>query len=286
MKRSVLLSSISSCLCLGLVQPSRAASPDAPPPTATSATKPAASCLADVRAFNDEMRKGGYWLGGTGYGYGYPMGGVGYGYAYPTGASADGQVSAYENARPGYEVRILIASANILAQNGQQQPCEDVLATTRDLYKRYVADLHGRGMATADSPGWQQREITDARTVADSAGSFRSDQLLDTDVRSTRDQPLGSVHDLVISPKTGKIAYVVIGRGGVFGFGEKYIPVPWDDFKVTRNVGLLVLDTTPGIMASAPEVSDDHFATTGGFAEESQTVDTYWKTNILNKPTN
>ena len=71
----------------------------------------------------------------------------------------------YQNARPGYELRTLVAAANILARQGQQQPCEDVLATTRDIYKLYVADMHSGKMPMVDVQGWRQQQIAAAQPV-------------------------------------------------------------------------------------------------------------------------
>jgi PRC-barrel domain len=91
---------------------------------------------------------------------------------------------------------------------------------------------------------------------------------------------MGSVHDTVTSPQTGKIAYLVIGRGGVFGVDEKYVPVPWTDFKVTPNVSLLVLTAKPSAMSAAPEVSSTQLNNGANFEEVSQKVDAYWKTSL------
>ena len=112
----------------------------------------------------------------------------------------------YRNGRPGYEVRVLLASANILARHGQQQPCEDVLGNVRTIYNVYVADMHSGGMRTVDLPDWQQQEIASARPVTSGNTAFRSDQLLGTDVRTAKNEILGSVDDIVMSPQTGKVA--------------------------------------------------------------------------------
>jgi sporulation protein YlmC with PRC-barrel domain len=282
MMRLILANSTAICACLGLAAllsaaPTNASSSGGDKPLAAESAQ---GCISDLRAFSGQMQKGGYWLNASAFSYGYPMGGFGYGYpmiGFPVGAA-----TGYPTARSGYKIRTLIASANILAQNGQQQVCEGVLATARDMYQAYAADMHEKKVATADGQSWQQQQIAAARPIADDKVGFRSDQLLEADVRSPQNAALGSVHDLIMSPQTGKIAYLVIGRGGVFGFDRKYVPVPWQDFKVTGNLSLLVLDTTKATMDAAPEVGDDRFTTPPNFDQESQKVDAYWKAHLSN----
>jgi sporulation protein YlmC with PRC-barrel domain len=306
MKRSTLTGSVATCLYLGLATPLLAAQPapasavvhTSPADKAFAAAEPAKKCLSDLLAFDHQMEKDGYWLGGSGYGYGYPMDGFSSGYGPPIMGDPsmaggrpmmDGRPEAtsagYQNARPGYEVRILLASANILAQRGQQQPCESVLATTREVYKVYAANMHNSGLRKADVPGWRREQIAAAQPVTSKNASFRSDQLLGTDVRNPQDVVIGSIEDLVMSPKTGTIAYLVIARGGIFGIDEKYTPVPWGDFKISPNANLLVLDTTKTSLDAAPQVSKDQFTTPGKFDQESQKVEAYWKANLSDKAT-
>jgi hypothetical protein len=40
---------------------------------APSRAEPAQRCANDLRAFDGELQKGGYWLRNSSYGYGYPM---------------------------------------------------------------------------------------------------------------------------------------------------------------------------------------------------------------------
>jgi len=287
MIRSTCAATVAICSLLGSFNPLLAASPattPAAPGASTASEHPAEKCLGDVRTFSDKMSKEGYWLGGSGYGYGYPMGGYGYGYGagygVPLGSLPAGNAAGYGSARPGYEIRTLMASATVLAQMGQEEECQTLLVTTQTIYMRYKSDLHARGIRSADMPGWRQRQIAAAVPVIGADTSFRSDQLLDTDVVSAGNETLGTVHDLVLNPHTGKIAYLIISRGGLFGIDASYVPVPWGAMKTAPNASLLVLDTTKAAMSAAPQVNDHQFSDSGQFDQESQKVDAYWGSRV------
>ena len=304
MRRSTVAGPAVACVCLCFAGPLAAAEPSAtdavakpsPSETTVSTTRPAETCLNDLGAFDRQMEKDGYWPGRAGNGY--PLDGLLPASATPaaatpaaatptaatptaaTPAAAAPAAATYLGARQGYELRTLVASANILAQRGYQQPCEDVLSATRDVYKIYLASMQSGGVQTMASR--EQQQIAAAQPVTVNAAAFRSAELIGTDVRNVKNEALGSVHDLLFSPKSGTIAYLVIGRGGFFGIDEKYVPVPWEDFKVTPNMSLLVLDIGKNVMDDAPQVKDDQLATSGQFDQESQKVDAYWKAHLGN----
>ena len=267
---------LAGCLSLGVGGHLLAA----PTLEAASRQKVAQQCVTDLQAFHDELQKGGYWLSSSGYGGGYPR----YGYVYGERGMMlpidTFESKAEVHARPGYEIRTLMASAHIMAQRGQQAACEALLAETRDIYKDYAANLNKTGVAKADMSGWQNQLIAAAQPVTSSTASFRSDQLSGAAVVTPHNDSLGSVDDIVLSPLTGKISYLVIGHGGLFGIDEKYVPVPWEDFKMTPGATLLVLDSDKNALDAGPQVRENQFSANGDFAQESRKIDDYWKAHL------
>lgn len=157
--------------------------------TATAEVKPDHACMGDLRTFSEQMQKEGYWLSGSnlgyGYGYGYGMYGYGYaneashGYGVPgTGSGSDGTGygGLYPSARPGYEIRMLVGSASILAESGESVACRAVLGAARNLYDRYAADLREGKVPRADVVGWKRHQLASAKPVTTSESAYRSDQ--------------------------------------------------------------------------------------------------------------
>ena len=269
-----------ACVCLALtLTASEARAQDAKLSTALQAgAKPvtADDCVKDLRMFGVQMKADGFWREGSDYGYGFPMGGYGFGWNSTADATGGMDRSAL-NARPGYELRVLMAASNIVAQNGAPQTCEDVLTTTLVLYNRYLGELKARGVEVASASERKRDEIAAALPVTEQTAQFRSGLLLDTELLDPKGVALGSIHDLVMAPVTGKLAYIVVARGGLFGFNRSFVSVPWEDFRITQGMNTLVLDTTKAILANAPTVPDKKSTTPQQFADQSRTVDAFWK---------
>ncbi len=291
MTNPIALSPCAALMCLALSSPLLAAQPTAvPTPAASDVTAPGATdgCRADLKAFAARMERDGYWNSGDKYGFGFPMSESGFG-MYGESAYRDRPGSAsieYQGIRPGYEVRVLIDGANIMARHGQQQGCEDMLAETRTLYTAFLANMQHGGAPMADGPAWRMRKIRAALPVSDKDAHFRSDQLVGVEVRSPDDTALGSVDDLVMNRKTNQIAYLVIARGGILGFDESHVPVPWKDFRATPAASLLVLDTTKAILDGAPEVKKGGFSVDGDAEKEGAKVDGYWNAHPTTRASN
>ena len=132
-------------------------------------------------------------------------------------------------------------------------------------------------------PVWRQQQIAAARPVTSANIPLRPDELLGTEVRSPQNQALGNVENLVRSPGTDKVAYLVIALAGSFGIDDINVPVPLEDFMISPNANLLVVDATRGVLAAAPRVNP---FSGDGIDLQSQKVDAYWKAHFSNKGVN
>ena len=55
-----------------------------------------------------------------------------------------------------------------------------------------------------------------------------SDKVEGTSVFDSNGEEVGTVRKVMIGKVDGKVHYVVMGMGGMFGFGEDSFPLPWD----------------------------------------------------------
>lgn len=131
-----------------------------------------------------------------------------------------------------------------------------------------------------DVEAWWRAEVASATPVSDNYPFYRSGELVGVEVRNPANALLGGVADVIQSPRTGKIAYLIIDRGPIFGFGfgvgDKRVAVPWANFRETPTASLLILDATQATLDHAPLGYDRYARTAAAAALQSQKIDAYW----------
>lgn len=100
----------------------------------------------------------------------------------------------------------------------------------------------------------------------------KASSIIGTDVVNPKGDNLGDVKEVVIDPRTGKIAYAVVSFGGFLGMGEKLFAIPFNAFHYDVTKSHYVLDVSKERLQAAPGFDADHWPS---MAEEKWNRDVY-----------
>src|SRR6202000_296430 len=77
-------------------------------------------------------------------------------------------------------------------------------------------------------------------------------QVQGTTVYNTGLEKLGSIEDVMIDKASGRIAYAILGFGGLLGIGDHFYPLPWEKLTYNTEIGGYVVDIDRDTLEGAP----------------------------------
>ena len=166
----------------------------------------------------------------------------------------------------------------MLAQRGDREGCEYIVAKMHEVYDDYSQRLQQAGVDPESVTTWRQEQLALAEPLAGSEGvlTYRVDDITGTDVRNPQDESLGSVSDVIIDANDGSIAYVLVARGGFLGIGEDHYAIPWTEIRATPGLDTIVVDRTEAELEQAPTVDPARFNDPQTMRQERQQTDQFW----------
>jgi PRC-barrel domain len=100
-----------------------------------------------------------------------------------------------------------------------------------------------------------ERPVTGAGgTVArdETSQLIAAEKVNGTAVYNRQGERLGTVEDVMLDKRSGKVAYAVMSFGGFLGIGERYHPLPWSVLTYDTNMGGYVVDLDRSRLEGAP----------------------------------
>jgi sporulation protein YlmC with PRC-barrel domain len=129
----------------------------------------------------------------------------------------------------------------------------------RDLYHYYGLQPYWE-----EQPGLQPEDLTRRRSVPSAPPPepplphsaslglrpdiLRGGQIIGSSVRNLQGEDLGKISEIVIDPRSGRLAYVVLAHGGFLGFGRKLFAVPWDALTYRPDEGHFILNLSREVL--------------------------------------
>lgn len=93
---------------------------------------------------------------------------------------------------------------------------------------------------------------------------YRASTIVGMNIKNHDGTNLGTIRDLVVGLRTGKVQYAALSFGGILGFGEKLFAVPWHELelKITENDKYFVMNMDKARLEKAPGFDANHWPNT------------------------
>ena len=101
---------------------------------------------------------------------------------------------------------------------------------------------------------------------------MKASSIIGTGVVNAIGENLGNVKEVVLDPRSGKVAYVVVSFGGFLTMGEKLFAIPFSAFDYNLTKKEYVLDVPKERLEAAPGFDSNNWPSMG---EESWNRDVY-----------
>ena len=104
--------------------------------------------------------------------------------------------------------------------------------------------------------------MSSLRVFSDSP--IKASTIIGTNVVDPKGNTLGDIKEIVIDPRTGRVAYAVVSFGGFLSLGEKLFAIPFSafEYKVTKSdlvASEYVLNISRERLQAAPGFDADHW---------------------------
>ncbi|MBA4788382.1 MAG: PRC-barrel domain-containing protein [Pseudomonadota bacterium] len=83
------------------------------------------------------------------------------------------------------------------------------------------------------------------------------DKVSGTNVYNRAGEHLGSIYDVMIDKRSGKVAYAIMSFGGFLGMGQDYHPLPWSTLDYDTAQEGYVVNLTREQLEGAPHYAEN-----------------------------
>ena len=84
-----------------------------------------------------------------------------------------------------------------------------------------------------------------------------ADKVEGTSVYNQEGEKLGSVEDIMIDKRSGRVAYAVLSFGGFLGMGERHHPLPWQVLTYDTEMDGYIVPLSKDVLEKGPTYGDD-----------------------------